>query len=373
MASQDTIGDFFDDMAEADDTSISWTLDEKSLASSKAPSAKKGAVQNTKFTFTAQLTEDKNWASLVELMQGLVDTKRITYIVCGHEKAPTTNKEHGQGYVELPPKSKTTVTGCKKLFGGYNPHVEVAVASPLINRDYCLGLSKGKTPNSEYFEHGKARTWTKDGPGVREKMDWAKQLQLARKDFTECDPRLQIQCLTNLMKINDMAGASEDIVLGHQNWWLYGRPGTGKTRTAHAMALALGCSKPYLKDSQTKWWCGYRHEDVVIIDEFEQTASFMGHLLKLAGDVRAFKAESKGSSKLIRPKHVIVTSNYKIEDIWTDEMLREAIGRRYRVLHVQNFEQALNEWQEAKHETQAPALQYTTPHVPGFVLPNETT
>jgi len=335
----------------------------------RANKPKSAVRQGTKFTFTFQLSESRTWDKLTKALANLVEAKTFTYFVCGYEIAPNTGKKHGQGYGELPPTKKTTITGCAKKFGNWKPHIELAVAGPEQNRNYCLGLSTGKTPNAIYFELGKPRSYTTEGPGKRQKMDWDAQLAQAKVDFLQCSPRLVITCYNNLQKINYASGGSNQTILGHNNYWLHGKPGVGKTRLAFAMAEALGCASPYIKCSQNKWWDNYNNEAVVLIDEFEQDAKYQGHLLKVAGDVRAFKAEMKGSSKQIRPSTIIVTSNYRIEDIWTDTEMRTALHRRYKVVHVQNFEQALGMWQSATHDTPSdPPGEYVQPTVPGFQM-----
>lgn len=55
----------------------------------------------------------------------------------------------------------------------------------------------------------------------------------------------------------------------------------------------------------------------------------LGQLKKWAQH-KPFKAEDKfGQMREIRPKTIIVTSNFKIEDIWVKEVDRLAIGRRF--------------------------------------------
>lgn len=56
----------------------------------------------------------------------------------------------------------------------------------------------------------------------------------------------------------------------------------------------------------------------------------MGYHLKIWGDRYAFIAETKGSSRYIRPQRIIVTSNYHPKDIWTDDTTLGPILRRFK-------------------------------------------
>jgi len=336
----------------------------------KAKKAKVQTKQGTKFTLTLHagtIAEDKLWEHIEECVNRLHEEGIITYCVVGLETAPTTNKLHGQGYVEFNPHMKTTATGCAKRFAPLKPHAEHANASPEQNRIYCLKLDTPH-PNATFIEVGKARTFAPGlSAGAREKMDWDVQRDLARSDPTKVASRLQIQYFGNIQKIHFSSSTAQEQVVGFENYWLYGLPGAGKTRLARDMAEQLDPNTAfYDKDSQTKWWDNYSGQAVVLIDELEKAASYMGHLLKKAGDRYPFSVEMKGASRVIRPKHVIITSNYTIEDIWDDEQMRAAIHRRYRVVHVQSFEQALGIWQSAVHDSFTVTTPVAASHVAGF-------
>lgn len=107
------------------------------------------------------------------------------------------------------------------------------------------------------------------------------------------------------------------------NWWYYGPPGTGKTTAA----AALGSH--YVKQPN-KWFCGYAGEDALIIEDIQPNhSSFMGYNLKIWADKAPFTAQVKCSSMYIRPKQVIVTSNYTIDQMGWDEITTKAIKRRF--------------------------------------------
>lgn len=110
-------------------------------------------------------------------------------------------------------------------------------------------------------------------------------------------------------------------------WW-YGGTGTGKSSTLWRLYPGH-----YAKELN-KWWDGYQDEEVVAIEEWapknECTASF----LKIWADRYPFPAQIKGGCiKDVRPKKIIVLSNYTIDQCFPNEEDRDPIKRRFKVVH----------------------------------------
>ncbi|UNI72380.1 MAG: replication associated protein [Chaetfec virus UA24_3359] len=110
-----------------------------------------------------------------------------------------------------------------------------------------------------------------------------------------------------------------------QNEWWWGPAGTGKSRAAFE-----GYPGAYIK-SLNKWWDGYHDQDVVIIDDWGPNQGVLVDHLKHWADRYPFPAECKGSCMRIRPKKLIVTSNYSIEQCFDREEDVAAIKRRFKV------------------------------------------
>lgn len=114
------------------------------------------------------------------------------------------------------------------------------------------------------------------------------------------------------------------------NYWIYGPPGIGKTSKVIKMT-----EDQYYDKDKSKYWNGYTGQNDVLIDDVEKDEKFMlGHLKKWCQH-KCFQAEDKfGQMRPIRPKRMFVTSNFHFKDIWETDVDREALARRFTVIHM---------------------------------------
>lgn len=97
-----------------------------------------------------------------------------------------------------------------------------------------------------------------------------------------------------------------------------------------------------------KWWEGYKGEDNVLIDDIGPECIKADHLKRWL-DKRKFKAEVKFGSVDIRPKVIIITSNYHPSEIWPKEADHKPILDRVEVIHMEK----LKNWDDTSSKRKA--------------------
>lgn len=111
-----------------------------------------------------------------------------------------------------------------------------------------------------------------------------------------------------------------------ENEWHYGESGAGKSKHVREKY-----KDAYVK-TNTKWFDNYMGEDTVIIEEMGPN-QIGAHHMKQWADHYEFPAEVKGGIVNIRPKRIIVTSNYSIRECWDKPEDYLPIERRFTQHH----------------------------------------
>jgi len=245
------------------------------------------------------------------------------YCVMGEEIAPSTSTRHLQGYMAF--KSTRTFTQVVKIFKklGYAPHIEIARGDSESNLAYC-------SKDGKFVEFG-VRPVTALGKGVMERKRWESARVAAQKgEFEKIDARIYVNNYRNLKAIHHdaLAAMKAPHLDSLENEWHWGGTGLGKSYTVRNK-----WPDAYIK-ALNKWWDNYEGEDTVIIEEFEPShAAKFGSMLKVWSDHYPFRAEVKGSNLLIRPRRIIITSNYSLKQCFEDAVGFEPLNRRFKVHH----------------------------------------
>lgn len=237
--------------------------------------------------------------------------------ICYGKEVGESGTPHLQGFIVFnnPRRLKSVIDimpGC---------HIEIAKTIDAAIT-YCQ-------KDGDFTEDG-TRPMNQKSKGDKGAEYWDSVLEKAKTNrLLEIDSKTLISHYNTLKTIaKDYATKPEDLE-ECCGLWLYGEPGTGKSYSART-----DYGEYYLKETN-KWWDSYQNEETVIVDEVElKTGQIMGHHLKKWADRYSFDAEIKGSKLIIRPKRIIVTSNYSIEEIFgEDPMMMKAIKRRFKAIH----------------------------------------
>jgi len=265
------------------------------------------------FAFTAWCGRDaENWDGEVFY---LLKNIPCNYMILGRESCPQTNRKHFQCTIVF--AEGKTITALRKLL------------PPGIHSAPCIDVFKSIIyckKDGNFFEKGKAPMPPKER-GIQERDRWVNILENARAGhFEMIDAQVQVVHARNLDYIYHREQRAQSLVDSELNMlWLYGSSGTGKSRWArenHPDAYLKQCNK---------WWDGYENQEVVIIEDFDKNHDGLAHHLKIWGDRYPFPAEIKGGMIRIRPKLVIVTSNYAPNYIWSCVGDLEPIIRRFKL------------------------------------------
>jgi len=149
------------------------------------------------------------------------------------------------------------------------------------------------------------------GVGQQQKDEWEEARDLAKQGrFDEIPAEKYIRFRGALHAISRELPVSVDPLTELCNEWYWGETGWGKSRS-------IRVNYPGFFDKMAnKWWDDYRGEEVVVIEELQPEHVRMVSNLKKWVDYNPFRAEVKYGTLTIRPKKFIVTSNYRIRELF---------------------------------------------------------
>lgn len=215
--------------------------------------------------------------------------------------------------------SKKTINQVKLAFGIQGMHVEATRSSAA--QAY---VRKEETRDGEPFEFG--------APPINRNSstDWDRVKQLAKSGEIDLVPSdIFIRYYRTLVTI--AADNDKPVGLEKVTYVYYGSTGTGKSRRAFSEAT----EEVYVKDPRSKFWCGYRGESNIIIDEFRGGID-ISHMLRWL-DRYPVRVELKGSSAPLKATKIWITSNLHPLN-WYPDLDNETKQALLRRLEITEFE-----------------------------------
>lgn len=239
------------------------------------------------------------------------------YLVVGKETGES-GTPHLQGFISF--TNRRSLQAVKVLLGGRS-HVEAKVGTStfLAASSYC------KKEDHAFFEKGVLPLDPAE-KGKKEKDRWDTAiLAAAEKRWEDVDSQIGVSHHNGLIS---MAAKRHKRKLENldriDNEWHYGDPHSGKSETRDQFP---GC---YVKLAHAKWWDNYDDEEVVFIDDFSDR-KLVDEMISFA-DKYPVRVEIKGGSTLIRPKRVIVTSQFRPGSYTEDAVRAAALERRFTLV-----------------------------------------
>lgn len=245
--------------------------------------------------------------------------QRIQYFIYQVEKAPTTNRNHIQGYIIL--TDRWRITQLKKLFQDNGLHAEIRRGNHEEARNYC---SKEETRIDGPYEYGQ------QPESRKRKLDEVKEaLDKGATDLDIAHEYFGIWCryYKAFQQYRMLSQPQRNFKTEVRVY--YGRAGVGKSRRATYEAGADAYRKPL-----GEWWDGYDGVSNVIIDDYYGWLRF-DELLRCL-DRYPHRVPIKGGFVNFAPRLLIITSNVEPRGWYDSERINdlrfEALVRRLDVV-----------------------------------------
>lgn len=318
--------------------SFKWPEDPPEVPEPVLPALEEAGIHDRKcyYCFTCFSFGD-DWKSFLREIF-LRRSPKVIYLLGGLERCPDTDRFHIQGYIKF--ANAIERGSAAKLLN--NAHLQTPYKCFLANFRYCTKEDNwtefGTRPaENERPISDKKRKRDEDAQSFATAKALAKEGRL-----DEIDPELMIKHFMTLSKLKlwylrnrKLDCLPSDHIVGV---WYYGKTGTGKSHAAREDYPGA-----YIKIPDNKWWDNYEDQDNVILDDVARLqAHWLGAKLKQWVDRYPVMVEVKGGSMMIRPRQIIVTSNYHPNELWEgDPQVLEPIMRRFKVVHFKTLSDAV--------------------------------
>lgn len=264
---------------------------------------------------TKHLDEADGWK---DYLKDLFEKTKAEYIVGQLEKGNETEHLHIQFFVNFKQPQK---------IGRITKH------------DKTIHAEKVKVNNGADTYCMKEETRV-DGPielgvkpvKVNNKTDWEQVWKLAANgDLDKIPASIRVIHYNKLKSIakDNIKFSDADHLRGI---WIYGPAGAGKSRWVRE-----NC-KPLYPKLCNKWWDGYQDEPYVVMDDVMPEHKILAQQLKIWSDRYDCILETKGGAVHSKYQWFIVTSQYSIDEVFTEDRDRDAIHRRFQEYEISSIQ-----------------------------------
>lgn len=225
---------------------------------------------------------------------------QMSYLVCGKEVCPTTDKHHWQSFVHFH-NAKTREAA--QIYIG-NVHCDIAKGTDTEAIAYC-------TKDGEFFEFG-----------VRPQQGRRTDLVLLRDDIS-AGRSVDDIAVESPMVFHQYGRTLRELEMIHLRTryrterttcdWLFGKTGTGKSYRAFKN---FDPKTHYVHCKRDRgWWDGYKGQQIVIINDFRGHICY-DDLLEMI-DENPWYVPTRGRERLpFVSRHVIITSPLRPEEVY---------------------------------------------------------
>jgi len=249
---------------------------------------------------------------------------QMDYLILGQEVGEN-GTHHLQGYVIF--KIRKQLSAVKKTFP--RAHLEIKRGKCSEAAAYCM-------KDDKFTEWGELPADNAGAEGTKRK--WAEVRTYAKDGkFEDIPDDVYIRYFSNIHGIHAYNPPKLGDLAKRNNYWVVAPSGHGKSTYVRRRW------PDYYDKAPNKWWTGYKGEPAVICDDFgPNQCKYLGWLMKRWADRFSFPAEVKCSQLFIRPKNIIVTSQYSIDECFAyDPKLCSAINNRFNVIQLKHHSQRI--------------------------------
>jgi len=239
--------------------------------------------------------------------------KLSKYIIVGREVGDL-GTPHLQGYVHF--MNPCSFDKIKKYLP--RAHIEVAVGSDEQNYKYC---SKG---GDIAIQQGVLSVGQGSRMDLKSVAQIIKSGEISQDEFMFEFPEIYFKYSRAVEKMYQATLVNRQVA--PQVFWRWGLAGTGKTRYC-----IENHPNHYIKDG-TPWWDGYKQQEAIIIDDFDNQIPYRTLLRML--DRYAYQGQVKGGYVNINSPFIYITCEFPPEHYWYGNELAQVARRLTSVQEI---------------------------------------